>query len=320
MGFRGGLHDRWILHGAPWLVASLPEPLAWPICRGLSRLRHMYPEPVQGAVRIAPRYLPIDDMDAFRRDLRSGWLMDAADLVHSRRHPTDRLPADVDVEGRWPVRGGFLAASFHYGNGLSILRHLRATGHDSVFVSGRFDAADFATCPVRYRYGRARMAEVERIGGLPIAYRPGVRGQLLAALADGAAVVGLVDVPPRLAPRGQCPVHLLGQPASLPLGLFELAAEAGVPVVPCWVEPDFRSGRRRLVIGEALSPASPREVAAAMATLLDRLLRAQPAAWMFWNEWPGWLADAAALHGAAFQSGAAEGRLQGSEPVAGTSP
>lgn len=282
-------------------------------------MRHMYPEPVEGAASIAPRHLPLGDLDAFRRDLRTNWLLDAADLPSSRANRTDWLPRDVEVQGSWPARGGFLAASFHYGNGLWILRHLRASGHDSVFVSGRFEASDFAAHPVRYRYGRARMAEVERIGGRPSAYRPGVRGQILAALQGGTAVVGLVDVPPRLAPRGQCPVHLLGQPASLPLGLFELAREAAVPVVPCWVEPDFRSGRRRVVIGEALSPEAPGQIAATLANTLDRLLRAQPAAWMFWNEWPGWLADAAPLH-AAFPTGAAEGRLRGSEPVAGTSP
>lgn len=318
-GIRSRLSDWWLLRGAPALPARLPWLLAWPVYRLLARLWHMYPEPVEGAAAIAPAYLPIADCRAFRHDLRTNWLLDAADLVRSRRRRTDWLPDDLEVVGAWPARGGFVAASFHYGNGLWILRHLRASGHDSMFVSGRFEAADFSTHPERYRYGCARMAEVERIGGRPSAYRPGVRGQILAALEDGAAVVGLVDVPPRLAPRGQCPVHLLGQPASLPLGLFELAREAAVPVVPCWVEPDFRSGRRRLVIGEALSSEVPREVAATLAATLDRLLRAQPAAWMFWNEWPGWLADAAPLH-AAFPTGAAEGRLRGSESVAGTSP
>ncbi len=107
-----------------------------------------------------------------------------------------------------------------------------------------------------------------------------------------------MDVPPRLAPRGQRPVELLGHPASLPDGLLQLAADADVPIVPCWVELDFASGRRRVVIGEARAAAPFDATLSAIAATLDGLIRASPAAWMFWREWSGWLRDAAMLRAA----------------------
>jgi lauroyl/myristoyl acyltransferase len=149
-----------------------------------------------------------------------------------------------------------------------------------------------------HRYGTERLAEVERITGAPIAYRPGARETLLDALAHGTSVIGLIDVPPRLAPRGQRPVELLGRPASLPDGLLQLATDAGVPIVPCWVEVDFANGRRRVVIGEARAAAPFDAALAEIAATLDRLIRTSPAQWMFWRELNGWLCDAAPLHSA----------------------
>ncbi len=185
--------------------------------------------------------------------------------------------------------------TFHYGTGLWLCRALRRAGRRSTFVSARFERDAFEARPLLHRYGEQRLAEVERLTGAPISYRPGARTTLLDALAQGVSVIGLIDVPPRLASRGQRPVELLGQPASLPDGLLALASEARVPIVPCWVEIDFASGRRRVVIGEARAPTPIDATLAELGGLLDRLIRAAPAAWTFWREWRAWLADAAPL-------------------------
>jgi hypothetical protein len=300
--------DAWMLSLAPALPVRMPWPLAYRFYRSVARSEGLYRDAVDGAMA-ALDALPISDPEGFRRDVRTTLLLDVADLHLSRRHPVDWLPAHVTLEGQWPDAGAFVAVTFHYGTGLWICRALRRAGHRSRFLSGRFEAEAFARRPQLHRYGLRRLAEVERVGGAPIAYRPGVRDSLLRTLAEGTPVIGLIDLPPRLAPRGQQPLQLLDRPASLPVGLLELAHAADVPVVPCWVEIDFATGHRRVVIGEARRPVPLEPVLADLAASLDALIRRQPGAWMFWPEWRAWLRDAAPLHAGTFSNGGPEGRL-----------
>jgi phosphatidylinositol dimannoside acyltransferase len=292
---RGWLADTWTLSIAPGWPSYLPWPLAYACYRALARQRSLYADFASGAT-CAPEYIPIADFDAFLHDVRTMHLLDVADLALSRRKPVEWWPDQIDVVGEWPRSGAFVAVTFHYGTGLWICHALRHAGHRSMFLSGRFERDAFEARPLLHRYGTERLAEVERITGSPIAYRPGARETLLEALAQGVSVIGLIDVPPRLAPRGQRPVELLGRPASLPDGLLQLAADADVPIVPCWVELDFASGRRRVGIGEARAAAPYDATLVEIAATLDRLIRKSPAEWMFWREWSGWLSDAATLH------------------------
>ena len=309
---RERLHDAWMLSFAPRFPSRLPWRAAYACYRALAR--RLFAEPVDAAAAIAAAHLPIADLDAFRHDARTTWLLDSADLYLSRRQAVDWLPPWVAVKGAWPT-GAFIALTFHYGTGLWLCRALRRAGHRSVFLSARFEREDFAQRPWRHAYGLRRLAEVERIGGEAVAYRPGVRAQLLDALRRGSSVLGLIDIPPRLAPRGQQRVRLLGQSASLPDGLLRLAAEAQVPIVPCYVDIDFASGQRTVVIGEAQSPEPFDQVLVGLAATLDRLIRAKPAAWLFWPEWNGWIRDAANVATTqTFSNPGATGTLQASSP------
>jgi hypothetical protein len=290
--FRERLHDAWMLSLAPRLPSRLPWKTAYACYRALARSPRLFSEAVDAAASIAPAHVPIADIDAFRHDARTTWLLETADLYLSRRQPVDWLPAHVAIKGSWPA-GAFIALTFHYGTGLWLCRALRQAGHRSMFLSASFERDEFAQRPWRYGYGAQRLREVERIGGEPIAYRPGVRRTLLDALRRGSSVIGLIDIPPRLAPRGQVGVRLLDQAASLPDGLLRLAIEAQVPIVPCWVDIDFASGHRTVVIGDAQLPEPMGPVLADLAASLDRLVRTRPAAWMFWPEWNGWVRDAA---------------------------
>lgn len=308
--WRVRLHDFWLLYAAPALPSRLPWSWAYACYRFMARFENLFPEPTTAAARVAPHFLPIDDLEAFKRDVRTIWLLDAVDLRLSLRHRTDWMPWHVTVDGAWPATGAFIAVSFHYSTGLWVFRDLRRHGRDVVLISARVDRGEYVNHPVRYRYGTSRMAEVERISGEPNAYRPRVRERLLDTLSRGTPVISVMDMPPRMAPRGQRPVPLLGTMASLPDGTVQLARDAGVPLVPYWVEVDLELGTRKLVIGEPIAPDAVDEVMAQLARMLDALIRMQPSSWLFWNEWPAWIRDAAALQSQhAFSNPEPDGRL-----------
>jgi phosphatidylinositol dimannoside acyltransferase len=286
------LPDAWHYIVAPAIAALLPWRIAWRWLRWLSRRSYgVFDEPARAACASAPAFLPIGDVEAFAARVRLHWLVDTCDYYLSvLRRRRGVLPWHVEQVGAWPRDGRFVVAGFHHGHGLWVFRSLAAAGHQAALVSARWDRADFPGLPVRYWYGRARGAEVRRLSGRPVIYRPGARAGLARALQEGATIVSVLDMPPRLAPRGQRPVRLLGHDICFPEGTLALAREAGVPVVPFWMSYDLERGRRQFVIGEPLDPSAP-DTLQRLADQLDCIIRATPSAWFFWQEFPQWIAD-----------------------------
>ncbi len=253
-----------------------------------------FDEAARAAETIAPKYLDVGSAEAFARALRLTWLLDTCDAYLSlTRWRRSWWPRYVQQVGAWPTCGAFIATGFHHGTGLWVFRSLARAGRDSVLVAARWERADYRGLPLRYWYGRLRAWDVERISGQPIAFRPGVRDRLAAALASGTPVVGVIDMPPRLAPRGQRRVRLLDHDICFPDGLLVLARAAGVPLVPDWVEFDLQNCTRRFCIGEPLDPNDASGTLQVLADILDRQIRRTPGAWFFWPEWPAWVSAAA---------------------------
>ncbi|MEO8672810.1 MAG: hypothetical protein ABI411_15940 [Tahibacter sp.] len=286
--------DAWQFFLVPGIAALLPWRMGYRWLRWCSRRAgSAFDESARAAAAVAPQFLPIVDIEAFAARMRLVWLIDATDLFLSLLHRSRGWrPQQVERVGEWPAQGPFIAAGFHHGNGHWVFKTLAEAGHDSMLVSARWSRADYPGLPLRYAYGRLRGNDVERLSACPIAYRPGAKAQLAEALREGNVVVGVIDMPPRLAPRGQQPVRLLNQTVSFPVGLLELARAANAPIVPYWMEYDFDTGMRRSVIGKPLEASAP-ETLQALAELLDQAIRRTPEAWFFWPEWPQWIADAA---------------------------
>lgn len=289
---RSQLPDAWQFFLAPALAAVLPWKLAYRWLRWLSRhSRSAFDEPARAATASAPNYLPVADVGEFAANVRLNCLWDTADLYLSLlRRRRSNLPWHVQQVGAWPRDSHFIAAGFHHGHGHWVFKTLARAGFDASLVSARWDRADYPGLPLRYWYGRLRGGDVERLSGRPVVFRPGARAKLARSLDEGAAVVSVLDMPPRLAPRGQKPVRLLGRDACFPDGTLDLAVAAGVPVVPYWMEFDLDAGVRRFVIGEPLDPSDPATLQT-LADILDRAIRLTPSAWFFWPEWPRWIGD-----------------------------
>ena len=250
---------------------------------------------MQANATVVEQTLSGHDRTTLIRRLRFLRMLDFADLYLARKTSLRTRPGEhFVVDGEWPS-SPFVAVSFHYGMGMWMLRDLHRKGHHTVVVAAPFEPGDFRGRRIYLANGRARHHEMERSAGATAAYRPRVREKLLAALAEGNVVMSLLDLPPRLVPANQRAVTLLDRPASLPIGIFDLAAAANVPIVPYWVETDA-AGIRKLVIEPPRDGHDTAGNLAHFAALLDRLIRRDPAAWYFWAEWPGWQRDAANLH------------------------
>jgi len=284
--------DALQFYGVPLVAALLPWRLARRWLRGwAARAGGPFDEAARAAAPIAPQHLDVGDAAAFAAAVRLVWLLDACDVYLSLTRWRRRWwPWHIERVGAWPQTGAFLAAGFHHGTGLWVFRSLAQSGRRSVLVSARWQRDDYRGLPLRYWYGRLRGWDVQRVSGNPVAFRPGVRDKLSSALGAGMPVVGVIDMPPRLAPRGQQHVRLLDRDASFPDGLLALARDAGVPVVPYWVDFDLQHCTRRFCIGAPLDPHQPAATLQALADILDRQIRRTPSAWFFWPEWPSWSA------------------------------
>lgn len=287
--------DTLYLYIVPLISALLPWALArrW-LLFWARKKSGPYEEAAQAAAAVAPQFMDVGDLRQFRTNARLVWLFDACDLFLSLTRWRRRWwPRHIEQVGDWPKSGAFIAASFHHGTGLWAFKSLTKVQRESILIYGRWAREDYIGRPLLYRYGRMRAREVQRLSGQPVAYRPGVRERVAHALANGIAVVGVIDMPPRLATRGQRPVRLLGRDISFPDGVLVLARDAHVPIVPWWVEFDLARCTRRICIGTPLDPADLDNTLQKLADILDRQIRATPSAWYFWPELPAWIDTAA---------------------------
>jgi hypothetical protein len=292
--------ELWYFICIPAVAALLPWKLAWRWLRWWA-LRESGPfdESARAAWAVAPQHLPIEDGARFRARMRLLWLIDYTDLLLSAmRRRRSWYPWHVQRVGEWPRQGGFIAAGFH-APAYWLFRMLAESNHDCMTISVRWERKDFIGHPVRYWHGRLRYWDMRRLGRQPIAYRPGVKDKIKRALADGAAVLSLVDVPPRMAPNAPYPVRLLDHDLSFTEGVVAIAREANVPIVPFWVEFDEDLRTRKFCIGEPLDASDPAATLSALAQILDRQVRRMPESWFFWPELPRWIADATAVRSAA---------------------
>lgn len=298
------MRAQWIdfiqLYFAPGVAALLPWRLSVRWLKWWAAREHgPFDVASRAAAHFAPDYLPGIDAARFARRNRLVWLLDTADQYLSLTRWWPRWwPWHVEQVGAWPTTGTFIAVSFHHGTGHWVFRSLARAGRKSMIVSARWERSDFRGVPLRYWCGRMRYFDMERLGRCRVAMRPGVKDKIASTLAAGIPVIAVIDMPPRMAPRGQRRVRVLGQEISLPDGMFALAREAGVPVVPYWQEFDFERGTRRFCIGEPIHPRDLAQTTRDFAAMLDQRLRTTPEAWYFWPEMPQWIVDAAKLDAA----------------------
>jgi hypothetical protein len=262
----------------PGLAAILPWTLCFRCYRLLARLP-IYRAQSAAALTGAQHLQRIADPRRWLAEHRLTRLCDHADLYLSMTRGDRWMHRHLQVRGQWPLASQpFLAVTFHWGAGWWALRHLRAQGVRSAFLSIRFDRTSFQGDRVAFGYANLRMREVCRASGADAIYTNGASAAIREAWRQGISVVALFDVPPQLTPHSVTS-RVLERDIRLPSGLARLARDEGVPVVAFNVGIDAATGARLLEISPPCGGGDEFETVAYLAKEFDRLLSRSLAAW-----------------------------------------
>jgi hypothetical protein len=268
----------------PAIAVLLPWRLAIRVLRrGAARGAAFDDESAQ-ALAAYGEHRRIDDADAWRRAHAEVRIVDHVDPVLSWFRSDRYLERHVVVEGDPLPPGPCMFVGFHYGAAFWTLRHLRRRGYRAAFLAARVTAEQCPGAPLRLAFMRFRRVCVERAGGAPVIFVGGSRDRIVDALRSGTSVVGLVDVPDAL--RGQ-PVALLDHEVRWPDGLLRIAQAERVPVVAFVASLDRRTGARHVRFSTLSS--DPAAAIATLASLLERAIAHDAAAWHLWAQWSRFL-------------------------------
>lgn len=266
----------------PAMAALLPWRWCLPLFRRVARGRRLYAE-VDWMLRGAHSAGVVDNEEEWRSALRLTRIFSYADLYLSMFRTDRWLARHVDVTGNWP-QGAFLAVTYHWGAGMWALRHLRAHGKRTAFLSIRFDRSTFHDSRLRYWYGLLRTRETARAGGgAGVIFTGGSSAEIAAAHRENVCVMALVDVPPKPT-QATAPVVLLGRPARLRRGLARLAIEQNIPMVSFRMNLDRESGRLKLWIDEPLTASTEDGLMGELAANFQAALDEDPCAWHSWSD------------------------------------
>jgi hypothetical protein len=269
----------------PATIALLPFRAGLALARLASRLPFLYREYTAGFAEGAARLGYAPDPAALLRRRRLYVLLDHVDLYWNRWRDDTWLFRHLDVEGEWPRDGRpFVAVFFHWGYGLTAMRHLGSSGYSARLVGRPIAEDTLARRPWQLRYARARYAAAAQVGRGPVIFWGGARARIREALASpGSAVLGAVDVPPTET-HSLTDVRLLGQPTRFTHGLVQLAMDMQVPIVvfSMGLSSDARRQVLRIDAPLDVSAASLETLMQALADRLTQRVVADPAAWSLW--------------------------------------
>ena len=269
------LFEFWLL---PLVVALLPYRAGVALARGCARALPLYDAAARAGLAQYAAARPYGDTYAWLAEFRFAQLIDHADLfwtwTRSERFLLDRIDARPPT-GLNPL----VVISMHYGQGLWLLRWLRAGGLPARFLSVRFDSSAFES-RLHYLYARLRMRTVERMAGVPPIYTGGAKEEIALTLRRGGVVYGLIDVPVAPGSATAANALLFGQPVFWPPGLVDCARAADADVMLLCAR-CLKDGRRH-VDATRLAAAD----VGGIATTFGGAIEAAPGAWHFWHLLP----------------------------------
>lgn len=274
--------ELWLV---PFAIAILPYRAGLFFARAAARFLPLYSLATNDAASAFERVAGDAGSRAWRRDYRFQQLIDHADLFWTLTRPRTFLDRRLRGVPALPATNlPLIVLSFHYGQGMWLMRWLAAEGRPPRFVSIRV-AREHSDASLAYAYAQLRNRTVEKLTGMPLIFTGGARREIASALTGRTTVFGLVDVPLVDASMHAANATLLGHPVVLPSGLLEsVPPGTQALIVTAQVGDDgMRQVEARVADAHALTIGG-------LADELSMRLRRTPAAWHFWHLWPRFLA------------------------------
>lgn len=269
----------------PGLAAVLPWPLCFKLFKFLAHWQWLYREVVDADCAQAQVQGWVQDARGWRWQRRLVQLVDHADHYLHRTRSDAWLRRYVRVQGDWLAHGQpAMLFTFHWGAGMWGLRHARQAGLKVHALAAPAQGPVFAGRWVLYRYARARLRSVEQALGVePILVPQGLR-RLRSVLEKKEQILVLPDVPQDQGQGQVC--TLLGQQVLLSAAMPQLAQRQQGNCVWYVTGLDVHTGLRHLHIVSLPGGLSAQELMDVIVRALEQWIRAQPAAWHLWGQWP----------------------------------
>lgn len=267
----------------PLIAVSMPWPAAWRVLHWFARRGRFFGSETERALAMAAQRGFADDPGRWGIRHRLTRYVDQVDPALSWLRGDRWMDRHLVVDGDPLPAGPCVFAGFHYGTGFWTFRYLRHHGHTVSAIAWPVVAEEFPGEPVRHAFERWRMDRVARAGGAPVLYVGASVWKIRAALAAGTSVLGLIDVPQPTA-RSRVTADFMGAAARFPDGLVRIAQSKGVPLVAYLASLDPKTGRRHLTFKHLRPDAG--NAMRALAAMLERAIRDDPAAWHLWANWP----------------------------------
>ena len=289
---RHALGDAVLLFLLPGLVALLPWWLGFRVLRRLARVPRLWRNAIGPAWTNAKSYLPDANEASWKCEQRLLRLVDTTDTYLTLLRGDRWWQRHVDVSGEWPASGARVFLTYHWGGAHWIWRFLRAHGFDAGFVARRADGRSLGMGRLSHAYASFRGWAMRRIGSRGPLFVGGGKSALREELDRGASVVGMLDLPSGSKQRA-AEVPLFGRTARMPVGLAQLAVDAGRPITLFSAGLDPQTGRRTLRIESLALDTDVDEAMRRYAAHLDMRLRERPAFWQIWRDAPAIFVDRA---------------------------
>lgn len=274
----------------PLVVALLPYRRGLRFAAWLARTLPIYDAAARASLGQFRRVRPDVDAAAWLAGYRLASLVDHADLYWAMTRSDGFLLSLLHgPEFHVPAGRPLVVVSFHFGQGLFVLRWLRAQGRSPRFLSVPSTRA-MAGSLVEFLYGRLRIRAVERLSGAPPIFLGGARRAIEGAMEARETVYGLIDVPVRTPSEPAGEALLAGQRVRWPSSLLTLARSGGasVAVITAEIAP---GGERRLDC--RLERGVPD--VGDLARELEARLQRSPSHWHFWYMLPAFAAPPLAI-------------------------
>jgi Bacterial lipid A biosynthesis acyltransferase len=264
----------------PALVALLPRKAGKRVAFWVADHTNAYLAEAKSSLESAKQFLSISDEQTWMRDQRFVRLIDDVDLFSSLIHSADWFRTHARIDGAWPA-GGFIAVTFHWGNGLWVPRMLHDAGRPLTGLTADLRREHYANAPVRYWYAALRNREVRRVTGGALHYVGDSIRALVAALRREKPVCVLFDVPVMAGWKFNRTI-LFGRAVAFPRGIARLAVKEKKPVVlflSC-VDPD--TGEQSIAIDAPVLFADEQSLTDHLARRLEAAIRSRSYAWHHW--------------------------------------